>query len=569
MRVSKPRNRAALAVLALAAAAVFALPASSASAGSATVPNACANSVTANFSQIDLTTSGDDGLTSVAPGGTTVTSGISQSAAIPGEVFVAGYNLGLLVVGPNNIPANVRTTIEATNTVQGVQNTNLVGGTPPDGSVSLTTTITDPDGTPGTGDETATPALFTVNYNDLTWTAGPSGTIDYRQQSIATSPPTAANNSLLINALVGGFLGVQFRCAPGTVTPPDPGTITLIDPAPSFDTTGLCLAPPTISINDASATEGGAENFTVSLESCGGPFDQTVTVDFATADGTAVAPGDYTPNSGTLTFAPGVTSQTVTVQTIDDNLLEVPETFVVNLSNATGNATIADGTGVGTINDNDIEPPQPPIANAGPDQTVASGATVQLDGSGSIDPAGQALTYMWTQTAGPLPPVTLSDPSSATPTFTAPTGPATLAFELQVCDPQLACGTDSVTINVQAPPMIDATGVVLLNGQVSSTKTSKSFVFKVSNIGVVPITVDPATDITSSVGVNGTPTGTVSPGSGTKTITPGASTRVKLVWSYPAGSVATGDAVVFHACVNVTGDIDTTNDCDDQTATAK
>ena len=215
----KPRNRAALAVLALAAAAVFVLPASSASAGSATVSNACANSVTANFSQIEVTTSGDDGLTSVAPGDATTLSGLTQSAAIPGAIFVAGYNLGLLAVGPNNIPANVRSTIEATNTVEGSQNTNTVGGAPPNGSVTVSTTITDPDGTPGTGDESATDASFSVTYNDLNWTAGASGTIEYRQQSIAAWPPTDANNTLRIQALVGGFLNVVFRCAPGTVTP--------------------------------------------------------------------------------------------------------------------------------------------------------------------------------------------------------------------------------------------------------------------------------------------------------------------------------------------------------------
>ncbi|MGZ5413332.1 MAG: hypothetical protein ACXWHH_12675, partial [Solirubrobacterales bacterium] len=184
-----------------------------------------------------MTTSGDDGLTTVAPGGATTTSGITQSASIPGAIFVAGYNLGLLQIGANNIPANVRSTIEATNTVEGSQNTNVAGGTPPDGSVTVSTTITDPDGVPGTGDETGTDASFSVTYNNLNWTAAASGTIDYRQQSIATWPATAANNSLLINALIGGVFSVQFRCAPATVTPPDPGTVALIDPAPSFDTT--------------------------------------------------------------------------------------------------------------------------------------------------------------------------------------------------------------------------------------------------------------------------------------------------------------------------------------------
>jgi hypothetical protein len=94
-------------------------------------------------------------------------------------------------------------------------------------------------------------------------------------------------------------------------------------------------------------------------------------------------------------------------------------------------------------------PNHAPTANAGADQTVASGATVNLDGTGSSDPDGGALTYAWTQTSGPT--VTLAGANTATPSFTAPTGPATLIFSLQVCDPSNACSTDSVTINVNAP----------------------------------------------------------------------------------------------------------------------
>ena len=61
-----------------------------------------------------------------------------------------------------------------------------------------------------------------------------------------------------------------------------------------------------------------------------------------------------------------------------------------------------------------------------------------------------------------------------------------------------------------APPMIDAAGEVIVNGPVgpSTRKTSKSFVFKVSNDGTTPITIN-AADITASVTVNGTATGTV------------------------------------------------------------
>ncbi len=81
-----------------------------------------------------------------------------------------------------------------------------------------------------------------------------------------------------------------------------------------------------------------------------------VTVDYATANGTAGAPGDYTPTSGTLTFDPGTElTRTVNVQTIDDALFEATETFTLDLDGQTG-ATISDATGTGTILDNDGPP---------------------------------------------------------------------------------------------------------------------------------------------------------------------------------------------------------------------
>jgi Calx-beta domain len=80
-----------------------------------------------------------------------------------------------------------------------------------------------------------------------------------------------------------------------------------------------------------------------------------VTVQYATADGGATAGSDYQAVGGTLTFAPGETSKTITVPVNGDRLPEPNETFFVNLGNAT-NATIADGQGVGTIADDDAEP---------------------------------------------------------------------------------------------------------------------------------------------------------------------------------------------------------------------
>jgi hypothetical protein len=116
--------------------------------------------------------------------------------------------------------------------------------------------------------------------------------------------------------------------------------------------------PPSLSIDDVTVTEGNSGStvnavFTVTLSAVSA---QQVTVNYATANGTATAPGDYTTNSGTLTFPAGVTQQQVTVVVNGDNLDEgASETFTVDLSGAT-NATIADAQGIGTITDDDNAP---------------------------------------------------------------------------------------------------------------------------------------------------------------------------------------------------------------------
>ncbi len=90
-----------------------------------------------------------------------------------------------------------------------------------------------------------------------------------------------------------------------------------------------------------------------------------------------------------------------------------------------------------------------PTADAGTDQTVYEGATVALDGTGSRDPEGQALTYAWSQTGGTS--VTLSSASVVSPTFTAPsslTATAALTFSLTVTASGTASQPDTVTITV-------------------------------------------------------------------------------------------------------------------------
>jgi predicted outer membrane repeat protein len=125
----------------------------------------------------------------------------------------------------------------------------------------------------------------------------------------------------------------------------------------AFEFGGTAPPSPALSISDRTVAEGNSGTsqavFTVSLSEAS---MQTITVDYVTTSETATAGGvDYQAAGGTLTFAPGVTTQTVSVQVNGDTLYELDETFFVNLSNP-ANATISDAKGIGTIT-NDDQPP--------------------------------------------------------------------------------------------------------------------------------------------------------------------------------------------------------------------
>jgi hypothetical protein len=101
-----------------------------------------------------------------------------------------------------------------------------------------------------------------------------------------------------------------------------------------------------------------------------------------------------------------------------------------------------------------------PVANAGPDQTVTSGALVTLDGRSSTDADGNTLIYAWTQPQGAA--VSLSSPTAAQPTFTAPTlnmgdADVILVFSLIVNDTTVNSSADTISITVQAPSLTPAT----------------------------------------------------------------------------------------------------------------
>jgi hypothetical protein len=109
-----------------------------------------------------------------------------------------------------------------------------------------------------------------------------------------------------------------------------------------------------VTINSVSKKEGrsGTTAFGFTLALSGSPLS-TVTVDWATGGGTAAAVSDYVPANGTVSFAPGVTTKTVTIQIVGNTVPEPNESFFVNLSNPSPNAYLGNTQGVGTITNDD------------------------------------------------------------------------------------------------------------------------------------------------------------------------------------------------------------------------
>jgi hypothetical protein len=109
-------------------------------------------------------------------------------------------------------------------------------------------------------------------------------------------------------------------------------------------------APPTLAVSDTTGREGSGATFTIELL---GTTLRTVTVGFGTSDGSARADLDYLARVGTLSFAPGEKTKTVTVTIVDDAAVEPAETFSLVLGDPT-NASISKSRGTATIEASDL-----------------------------------------------------------------------------------------------------------------------------------------------------------------------------------------------------------------------
>jgi hypothetical protein len=185
---------------------------------------------------------------------------------------------------------------------------------------------------PGTA---TSPDDFTAASGPLSWVAGEGSSKTF---GVTVKGDTLDEPDEAFSVALSGATNAYINDGTGT------GTIVDNDP------------PPTVSINDVTLTEGQsgtkAFTFTISLSAASG---KATSVNWASADGTATQPGDYTAASGTANFTAGTTQQQVTVNVNGDVAAESDETFTVNLASPV-DLTVNDGTGTGTITNDDFVP---------------------------------------------------------------------------------------------------------------------------------------------------------------------------------------------------------------------
>lgn len=389
--------------------------------------------------------------------GGTAANGTDYATIASPLVIPAGNTTGTVTVSPT-----ADTTIEADETVTltlaagtgytvGVPN-SATGTILNDDLPNLTINdVTVNEGNAGTTNFTFTVSLSApagpggVTFNIATANGSATAGVDYVAQSLTGQTIPAGSSTYTFTVQVNGdtaneptetfFVNVTSVINAVVVDGQGVGTITNDDPLPSM------------SIDDVSVVEGNAGTvnavFTVTLSAASG---QTATVLYATADGTATQPADYTSTSGSLTFTPGQTTRTLTVPVIGETVPEANETFFVNLSGA-ANATISDNQGVGTITNDDV----PVTVSPGtlPNGAVATAYSQTITASGGTGPYGFALT------AGALPAgLTLSAGGALTGT---PTAGGSFNFTVTATDssafPGPFSGSQAYTLTIAAPTL--------------------------------------------------------------------------------------------------------------------
>ena len=363
----------------------------------------------------------------------------SVTATITSGAYQIGDAASATVVVIDNDVRGVTVTPTALTIREGSSSSYMVGlDTEPTADVTVAVQV--PEG-----------AEISVTPTALTFTAANWNAKQLVVVTAAQDDDTVADDPLTIrHAVSGGDYGA-------VIAPSVAVTILEDDPA--------------IRIADAAAAEGAGEMaFSVRLSV---PSIQTVTVDWTTADGTAIAGQDYEAATGTLTFSALATTQTIRVPIIDDNLDEAAETFTVALRNS--NVAIADGEAIGVIADDDL-----PVVNLTTDLAgVVEGETVAF-----------TLTRIGDLTVPLRVPVRVTERGS----FLADRVPTAATFAANAATTTLLVATDDDERDEA-------------DGEVTATITSgPTLRVGDADSATVPVIDNDVTDVTVPAGVTVTPT---------------------------------------------------------------
>jgi hypothetical protein len=222
-----------------------------------------------------------------------------------------------------------------------------------------------------------------------------------------------------------------------TLTLSDPDGATLGDASAKGTITDDDAAV-SVSVDDAAAHEGNAVEFVVKLSKASGV---QVKVEWETSEGTAVSPADFTKDEGVVTIPAGDLKGTFKVKTVDDHTDEVDETFRVTLS-APHNATIGDGSAVGTIRDDDG--PRVFVSDTSSPEDTRLRFTVEL-GKASV----QDVSVDWRTSDGTAKAP--ADYTASSGTVTIPAGSTTAVIAVPVFDDLLDERDETVKVRLSDP----------------------------------------------------------------------------------------------------------------------
>ena len=270
--------------------------------------------------------------------------------------------------------------------------------------------------------------------------AGASGTLFWAEGDDSAKEFTVSISS---DDLIEGDETVNLTLSNPTgnagLAAPDTAVLTIVDDEQQ----------PTLSINDVTQAEGNSPNqmiFTVTLSSAS---QQTVTVNYATTNGSASAPSDFTAVFlDSLTFNPGETEKTLAIDISGDLDIESDESFIVNLSGAV-NAVISDAGGIGTLINDDA---------------AAAGIIQFSSASYTVNEGGSTATISVNRTSGSAGAVTVNSATSngtatAGQDYTATAGTLSWAngdssaktITIPITDDSAVEGSETVNITLSNP----------------------------------------------------------------------------------------------------------------------